>query len=69
MVRRAAAPLGALEDQLFTRRQIVDRAREEGKNPAWIDELQRVSVSAENAYASRRQRMRADVIDLLRGRA
>jgi DNA-binding NarL/FixJ family response regulator len=31
----------------------------------WLDELQRVAVSAENALASRRQRKRADVVDLL----
>jgi len=31
----------------------------------WLDELQRVAVSAENALASRRQRKRADSVDLL----
>jgi pimeloyl-ACP methyl ester carboxylesterase/DNA-binding CsgD family transcriptional regulator len=31
----------------------------------WLDELQRVAVSAETALAARRQRKRADVIDLL----
>jgi ATP/maltotriose-dependent transcriptional regulator MalT len=31
----------------------------------WLDELQRVSVSAQNAYAARQQRNRADVVDLL----
>ncbi len=31
----------------------------------WLDELQRVAVSAENALASRRQRKRANVVDLL----
>ncbi|HKE50984.1 MAG TPA: alpha/beta hydrolase, partial [Actinomycetes bacterium] len=31
----------------------------------WLDELQRVAVSAETALVSRRQRKRADVIDLL----
>jgi DNA-binding CsgD family transcriptional regulator len=31
----------------------------------WLDELQRVAVSAENALTARRQRKRADVIDLL----
>jgi ATP/maltotriose-dependent transcriptional regulator MalT len=31
----------------------------------WLDELQRVSVSAENAYAARQQRKKANVIDLL----
>jgi len=34
---------------------------------AWLDELQRMSVSAENAYAARRQRKTADVTDLLPG--
>jgi pimeloyl-ACP methyl ester carboxylesterase/DNA-binding CsgD family transcriptional regulator len=31
----------------------------------WLDELQRVAVSAENAVTSRRQRNEADVVDLL----
>jgi ATP/maltotriose-dependent transcriptional regulator MalT len=31
----------------------------------WLDELQRVSVSAETAVLARRQRAQADVIDLL----
>jgi len=31
----------------------------------WLDELQRVSVSAENAVEARRQRGRANVVDLL----
>ncbi len=31
----------------------------------WLDELQRVAVSAENAYASRRVRIRADATPLL----
>jgi pimeloyl-ACP methyl ester carboxylesterase/DNA-binding CsgD family transcriptional regulator len=31
----------------------------------WLDELQRVAVSAENALVARRQRKRADTIDLL----
>jgi pimeloyl-ACP methyl ester carboxylesterase/DNA-binding CsgD family transcriptional regulator len=31
----------------------------------WLDELQRVAVSAENAYASRRVRIRADATHLL----
>ena len=48
--------------RVFTSLMIPGATEEQMK---WIDELQRVSVSAENAYASRRQRMRADVIDLL----
>jgi DNA-binding CsgD family transcriptional regulator/pimeloyl-ACP methyl ester carboxylesterase len=32
---------------------------------SWLDELQRVSVSAETAYEARRQRSKADVVDLL----
>jgi pimeloyl-ACP methyl ester carboxylesterase/DNA-binding CsgD family transcriptional regulator len=31
----------------------------------WLDELQRVSVSAENAIAARRQRSQANMVDLL----
>jgi pimeloyl-ACP methyl ester carboxylesterase/DNA-binding CsgD family transcriptional regulator len=31
----------------------------------WLDELQRVAVSAENAVAARRQRSQANVVDLL----
>jgi pimeloyl-ACP methyl ester carboxylesterase/DNA-binding CsgD family transcriptional regulator len=31
----------------------------------WLDELQRVSVSTENAVAARRERIKADAVDLL----
>ncbi|CUR57131.1 Transcriptional regulator, LuxR family [metagenome] len=48
--------------RVFTSLMIPDATEEQMR---WLDELQRVSVSAETAYLSRRQRNQADVIDLL----
>jgi pimeloyl-ACP methyl ester carboxylesterase/DNA-binding CsgD family transcriptional regulator len=48
--------------RVFTSMMIPGATEEQMR---WLDELQRVAVSAENALASRRQRKRADVVDLL----
>ena len=48
--------------RVFTSLMIPDATEEQ---MIWLDELQRVAVSAETAYLSRRQRNQADVIDLL----
>ncbi len=48
--------------RVFTSLMIPEATEEQMR---WLDELQRVSVSAETAYLARRQRGQADVIDLL----
>lgn len=48
--------------RVFTSLMIPDATEEQR---TWLDELQRVSVSAETAYLARRQRNAANVIDLL----
>jgi len=48
--------------RVFTSMMIPDATEEQMR---WLDELQRVSVSAENALAARRQRKQANVVDLL----
>ena len=48
--------------RVFTSMMIPGASEEQMR---WLDELQRVAVSAENALASRRQRKRANVVELL----
>jgi len=48
--------------RVFTSMMIPGATEEQMR---WLDELQRVAVSAENALASRRQRKRANVVELL----
>jgi pimeloyl-ACP methyl ester carboxylesterase/DNA-binding CsgD family transcriptional regulator len=48
--------------RVFTSMMIPGATEEQMR---WLDELQRVAVSAENALSARRQRKQADVIDLL----
>jgi pimeloyl-ACP methyl ester carboxylesterase/DNA-binding CsgD family transcriptional regulator len=48
--------------RVFTSMMIPDATEEQMR---WLDELQRVSVSATNALAARRQRKQANVVDLL----
>ncbi len=48
--------------RVFTSMMIPEATEEQ---MTWLDELQRVAVSAETAYNSRRQRNAADVVDLL----
>ena len=48
--------------RVFTSMMIPGATEEQMR---WLDELQRVAVSAENALASRRQRKRANVVRLL----
>jgi len=48
--------------RVFTSMMIPGATEEQMR---WLDELQRVAVSAENALAARRQRKQANVIDLL----
>jgi pimeloyl-ACP methyl ester carboxylesterase/DNA-binding CsgD family transcriptional regulator len=48
--------------RVFTSMMIPGATEEQMK---WLDELQRVSVSAENAYTARQERIKANVIDLL----
>jgi pimeloyl-ACP methyl ester carboxylesterase/DNA-binding CsgD family transcriptional regulator len=48
--------------RVFTSLMIPDATEEQMR---WLDELQRVSVSAENACAARRERKKADVVDRL----
>jgi pimeloyl-ACP methyl ester carboxylesterase/DNA-binding CsgD family transcriptional regulator len=48
--------------RVFTSLMIPDATETQMR---WLDDLQRVSVSAETAYLSRRQRAQADSVDLL----
>lgn len=48
--------------RVFTSLMIPEATEEQMR---WLDELQRVSVSAENAYTARRQRKKADTTELL----